>query len=81
MSYQTLYAALARLNVQLTAMAALGAEMKLRLAGEAGHPAVRPLLQAIRTSHGAAFPTASSAMPPACWTTRRPRRAGPTPTR
>ncbi len=52
MSYQTLYAALARLNVQLTAMAALGAEMKLRLAGEPGHPATRPLLQAITAELG-----------------------------
>lgn len=47
MSYATLYAAMARLNVQLTAMASLGAEMKLRLAGEAGDARTRPLLQAI----------------------------------
>ncbi len=47
MSYATLYAAMARLNVQLTAMAALGAEMKLRLRGEAGDPQTRPLLQRI----------------------------------
>ncbi len=52
MSYQTLYAALARLNVQLTAMAALGAEMKLRLAGDPGHPATRALLQAITAELG-----------------------------
>ncbi len=52
MSYRTLYAALARLNVQLTAMAALGAEMKLRAAGEPGHPAIRPLLQAITAELG-----------------------------
>ncbi len=38
---------MARLNVQLTAMASLGAEMKLRLAGEAGDPLTRPLLQSI----------------------------------
>ena len=52
MSYATLYAAMARLNVQLTAMASLGAEMKLRLAGEAGNPETRPLLQAITEALG-----------------------------
>ncbi len=38
---------MARLNVQLTAMAALGAEMKLRVAGAPGDPRTRPLLQSI----------------------------------
>ena len=38
---------MARLNVQLTAMASLGAEMKLRLAGQPGDPQTRPLLQEI----------------------------------
>lgn len=52
MSYATLYAAMARLNVQLTAMAALGAEMKLRVAGEAGDPQIRPLLQEITDALG-----------------------------
>ena len=43
---------MARLNVQLTAMAALGAEMKLRLADQPGDPQTRPLLQAITDTLG-----------------------------
>ena len=46
---------MARLNVQLTAMAALGAEMKLRVAGQPGDPQIRPLLQTITEALGPAL--------------------------
>ncbi len=62
MSDAALYDALSRMNVQLHALAAVGAEMTLRHTGQPGDPRLRPLVQAVA---GAVHPGLLDGLDPA----------------